>query len=118
MTISSMRYGTVLRIYDNGGETLDRYTFIPPRWAREYRERNPGDWTAAAASEQPFHPQGFGQWTTAVPGHHLGKRIKWKDLPEDVQKFARQMFPEFAPPSGEGRDWEAMEQRAEQEGLL
>lgn len=118
MTISTMRYGTTLRLYDNGGESFDRYTILPPRWAREYMDRNPGQWTAIAASEHPFHPQGFGQHVTAAPGPHLGKRIKWKDLPADVQKFARQAFPEFAPPSPEGRDWEAMEKRSDQGQLL
>lgn len=91
------RYGTTLRIYDNGGKTCDRYTIIPPRWAKDYRETQPGTFLAIAASERPFHPQGFGQHTGAMPGPHLGKRIHWDALPADVQKFARQSFPEFAP---------------------
>lgn len=90
------RYGTVLRIYDNGGKTCDRYTIIPPRWAgADYQENYPGSWHALAANAQPFHPQGFGQHTTATPGPHLGKRIPWATLPADVQRFARQSFPEF-----------------------
>lgn len=32
-------YGCALRVYDNGGRTMDRYTAIPPRWAGdEWRE--------------------------------------------------------------------------------
>lgn len=90
------RYGTVLRVYDNGGKTCDRYTILPPRWARQYRERD-RSFSAIAASERPFHPQGFGQHVSAVPGHHLGKRVAWATLPHDVQRFAKRAFPEYAP---------------------
>ena len=90
-------YGTVLRVFDSDGKHLDRYTILPPRWAGpEWRELD-HCWQALASSEVPFHPQGFGQHTRATPGPHLGRRIKWADLPEDVQRFARQSFPEFAP---------------------
>ena len=107
----SERYGTVLRCYDNGGRSFDRYTIVPPRWAREERNSRENGWTpgvsaganyyafdAIASSEDPFHPQGFGQHVSGVmPGPHLGKRVKWEDLPVDVQAFARQSFPKYAP---------------------
>jgi len=86
------RYGTVLRCYDNGGRSFDRYTIIPPRWAKDYQGRM---WDCIGASGDPFHPQGFGQHCTAEPGPHLGKRRHWNDLPPDVQRFAEQSFPEF-----------------------
>lgn len=95
MTTILQRYGTVLRCYDNGGKSADRYTIIPPRWAREYRERGPSEFVALASSERPFHPQGFGQHVSAAAGPHLGKRICWGDVPADVQRFARQSFPEY-----------------------
>lgn len=92
------RYGTVLRCYDNGGRTADRYAILPPRWASEYREpQHAARFLGIAASEAPFHPQGFGQTTIARPGPHLGKRVRWDALPPDVQTFARQMFPEYTP---------------------
>jgi len=91
------RYGTVLRCYDNGGKTFDRYTVVPPRWAKEERENKPGSFCAIGASAYPFAPQGFGQTVSATPGPHLGKRVKWADLPPDVQKFARQVFPDYTP---------------------
>jgi hypothetical protein len=90
------RYKTVLRIYDNGGKTADRYTILPPRWAREYVERD-GRFDCIAADANPFHPQGFGQHVSATPGAHLGKRIAWDALPVAVQRFAQQSFPEYAP---------------------
>lgn len=91
------RYGTVLRCYDNGGDSFDQYTVVPPRWAHEERERNSHLFNSIGASEHPFHPQGFGQHCSVQPGRHLGKRVKWTDLPPDVQKFARQSFPKYAP---------------------
>ncbi len=101
------RYGTTLRIYDNGGKTCDRYTIIPPRWAHLFRQSRENGWGAMAdrrlfdgigASESPFHPQGFGMNVSGVmPGSHLGKRISWSALPVDVQRFAGQSFPEYAP---------------------
>jgi hypothetical protein len=98
MTAILARYATVLRCYDNGGKTADRYTVIPPRWAHAYRlERDPRAFESIAANACPFHPQGFGQHTLAEPGPHLGRRVAWSDLPADVQRFARQSFPEFAP---------------------
>lgn len=94
----AQRYGTVLRCYDNGGRSADRYTIIPPRWAgKDYREHAPGTWLALAASPSPFNPQGVGMHCAAMPGNHLGKRVKWSELPEDVRTFARQAFPEYAP---------------------
>ena len=90
------RYGCTLRIYDNGGKTADRYTCLPPRWSKGYMHR--GKWIALAASGDPFHPLGFGQYCTAAPGPHLGKRIHWDQLPTGVQAFARQSFPEYCPP--------------------
>lgn len=94
MTVNE-RYGCALRIYDNGGKTADRYTCIPPRWAKGYRDR--GLWEAIGASGHPFHPLGFGQYCTAAPGPHLGRRIHWDRLPPDVQTFARQSFPGYCP---------------------
>lgn len=103
------RYGTVLRCYDNGGKTTDRYTIIPPRWAHDERNSRANGWKSGAganryafdgiaASADPYAPQGFGQTVSGViPGPHLGKRIKWADLPVDVQRFARDVFPKYAP---------------------
>ena len=95
------RYGTVLRCYDNGGRSFDRYTILPPRWAVEYKAgRLAGGgvlWAATASGARPFHPQGFGQYVAAVAGPQLGRRVRWDTLPADVQKFAREYFPEYAP---------------------
>lgn len=75
-----------LRIYDNGGKTFDRYTVV----FLDRPERTPGLFEALAASIYPFHPQGFGQHVTAAPGRHLGRRVRFESLPEDVRRFVTQ----------------------------
>lgn len=93
----SRELSAIVRIWDNGGRTFDRYTIMPPEWATGWRASD-GRWQAIASSEDPFHPQGFGQTADAIPGEHLGERIEWDALPADVQRFARQSFPAFCPP--------------------
>lgn len=83
-----------LRIYDNGGKTADRYTIIPPRSAWRTFKRGQF-WECIGCNAYPFHPQGIGMHCEATPGPHLGKRAEFSALPADVQKFARQSFPEF-----------------------
>ncbi len=53
------------RIYiaDNGGETLDRYTII---------NKTTGD--ILGASENPFHPMGFGQYCGNVAENYWNKK--------------------------------------------
>jgi hypothetical protein len=65
-------------IYDNGGETVDRYTVV-------YDVTDGTVYESLDMSTNPFDPQGFCQHGTAVPGKHLGKKIKFKDLPKDCQ---------------------------------
>ena len=81
------------RFYDKP-DTFDRFTCV-------YLKRQPGDYFLyRGASHNPFHPCGFGQWgdsklpidrVSRIPRvggfNHLGKRIRFADLPEDVQKL-------------------------------
>jgi hypothetical protein len=103
-------------VFDNGGETFDRYTII-----------NKKDGEMIGSSDSPFHPQGFGQycgnvadnyWRTAY-GYgwrngcnkallnkrikyavnlflsdcgNIGKIIDFNSLPDDVKQFAKQSF--------------------------
>lgn len=73
-----------IKIYDNNGKTWDRYTVI---FMNEPEFQN-NTYAALGMSTDPF--TGFGQHCTATPGRHLGKRIKFRDLPEDCQKLVLQ----------------------------
>ena len=72
---------TRVRVYDNGGATLDRFTAV-------YIDRPCGGglFEARGLSDNPFHPQGFSQFTTAADGPHLGKRVPLSALPADVRR--------------------------------
>lgn len=71
-----------LRIYDNGGKTLDRYTAVFTN-----RSNRNGLYDALGFSENPFDPLGFGQYTTAMDGLHLGKLTKYENLPENARQY-------------------------------
>ena len=76
-----------VKIYDNGGKTIDRYTLITPE----------GD--VFGFNENPYHPQGFCQYAgdfgnTLSSYRHLGKPIKLEDLPEQAQDYVTEMAEE------------------------
>lgn len=80
----------LLAVYDNGGKTCDRYTALygAPLWHESYGRRLP----ARFMSENPFHPQGVGILSER-PAHEracLGKKVRFKDLPEKVRQCIEQ----------------------------
>src|SRR5574337_1684878 len=89
-----------VRCYDNGGETVDRYTVV---FTGLYTHKTGGSHWHLGMSAAPFHPQGFGQHgehsvpVDSIHGKrppamgrkcHLGKRIPFLDLPKDCQRAA------------------------------
>jgi len=83
-----------IRCYDNGGldagGSIDRYTVV---FTGNFAERNLVCYYLGM-DENPYHPQGFGQHGDCVhhiidrPTYsHLGKPIKFKDLPEMCKLF-------------------------------
>jgi hypothetical protein len=72
-----------IQIYDNDGATFDRYTVV----YLDEPERRAGLFAARAMSQNPSHPQGFGQYCTAMPGKHLGRSIELTDLPLACQRL-------------------------------
>lgn len=71
----------ITAIYDNGGKTLDRFTVVTDQ--PEYDARNtPNLFMALGLS---MDGDGFSQWTTAVPGRHLGRRIQFEQLSANTQ---------------------------------
>jgi hypothetical protein len=87
-------------VYDNGGETSDRYTVV---FTGHYRHLTAGETLILGMSGAPFWPQGIcmhstyrqGQLVEGMePGHwppalgrkgNLGTRIRFEDLPRDCQ---------------------------------
>lgn len=77
-----------VRIYDNGGKTVDRYTLVVPSIDE------PGKLDMYGFNEAPYYPQGFGQFsgTYGQMGSysHLGKLVHLSDLPDQAQRFVKE----------------------------
>ena len=69
----------MVKCYDNGGKSIDRYTVV---YLDESEQK--GVFNARGMSAYPFH--GIGTMCSAMVGSHLGKRIKFTDLPKDCQR--------------------------------
>lgn len=89
---------TKTRCYDNGGESLDRYTVVYkfPKFVKRgtYRQRY---YEYVGMNAAPFHPQGIGQHGESNDkpidkpnGKHLGKPIPFRELPTDCQRLVFQ----------------------------
>ncbi len=69
----------IISIYDNDGETHDRYTIVLNEpWA-------PGFLTCLGLSDNPNSPQGFSQFSSCQDGSHLGSKIEFNSLPIEIQ---------------------------------
>jgi len=85
-----------IRCYDDP-HTADRYTvvFTKKRVNKGCfpRPHHRGQFWYLGMSSMPFHPQGIGmhgesdELIDRPTYSHLGKRIKFENLPEDCQKF-------------------------------
>ena len=86
-----------VRCYDNGGETIDRYTVV---FSGRYPKDGAGH-LSIGMSSNPTHPHGIGQhscdsppidcpdwtWAPAIGRkNHLGRRIAFSDLPNECQR--------------------------------
>lgn len=114
-----------IRCYDNGGESLDRYTCV---YTGRYAGKLPGWCQYVGMNSQPFHPTyGIGmhgehdrmidvnEWGFSPPiggKCHLGVRIAFRDLPEDCQALVVSDYCDLwdlglpAPPEGMTvREW-------------
>ena len=81
----------VCRIFDTGANgPFDRYTVA----FKGYRVHGHGmAYPYLASSDNPFHPQGFGQHGESnnfLTGKHVGKRASFESLPEKVKEFILQ----------------------------
>jgi hypothetical protein len=76
----------LLAVYDNGGKTADRYTALygAPLWVPEYYRI--GRLPCRGMSADPYHPQGVGMFGECERGPHLGRKVRFADLPEPVRR--------------------------------
>jgi len=89
-----------VRVYDNGGETIDRYTVV---YTGRYAQKTGGEHWVLGMNGAPYHPQGVGmhsshtgmvdalggKWSPKIGRKcHLGVRVRFEDLPEDCQRAA------------------------------
>lgn len=77
--------GHPIRCYDNGGKSADRYTVV----YMDAPERA-GLFQCLGMDHGPFHPQGIGVHSSAMPGRHLGRRVLLSTLPPDCQRAVLQ----------------------------
>ena len=77
------------KVYDSGEKLFDRYTVV---YMEPYLFQGRKYFTYLGMSENPFHPQGFGQHGEIERRNsnfnYLGKKINFDDLPLDCRKAA------------------------------
>ena len=82
----------VCRIFDLGSDgPVDRYTVA----FKGYSDGRTMFYPYLAASDTPFHPQGFGQYAESdnfLTGRRLGRRIRFDDAPEQLKRSILQYF--------------------------
>ncbi len=99
---NGLREPKYIHCYDNGGRSYDRYTIV---FTGRYRhktgykgDKRLGSFWYIGASEHPSHPQGFGtvgenDKQIDYPAYgHLGKKVKFAMLPDDVRKFVWDVY--------------------------
>ena len=84
------------RIYDNGGETFDRFTVV-------YLSIPDGPNNEPMYLGMGNDPRGFAQHGYCNPGNHLGALIRFDDLPDACQRLVERELNEIADACGENR---------------
>jgi len=84
-----------VRVYDNMGETQDRYTVC---FGGNYTSLTGRRFWYLGMSSAPFHPLGIGQhgesrFPIDKPGYkHLGRKIAFENLPKDCKTATIQTY--------------------------
>jgi hypothetical protein len=71
---------TIVAIYDNGGETLDRYTV--------YTNRKEGIFNECLTLSETG--AGVSMFASGQLGEHNGKCVQLRDLPDDLQRHIKE----------------------------
>lgn len=79
----------VVAMYDKP-KYADRYTFL----TSEPSGTTPGMYMSLGTSRNPDDPQGISMFGDAVPGSHLGRKMRWSDVPLNVRKHVVRRFKE------------------------
>jgi hypothetical protein len=74
-----------IHCYDKPG-TIDRYTVVYLDYPVNGKH---GYFEYVGMNCAPFAPQGFGQHGQCKDGSHLGKRIRFDELPLECQKLVK-----------------------------
>lgn len=76
----------IIRTWDNGGKTFDRYTVL-------VEGNDSTEYEMLGMSDNPLSPQGFNQYCGTVPVVDVpmyeeawGKPVKFNELPQEVQE--------------------------------
>ena len=81
----------VCRVFDTGPDgAFDRYTVAFKGYCVDGHGMV---YPYIASSDNPFHSQGFGQHGESrefLTGKHLGKRVSFESLPDQVKEFILQ----------------------------
>lgn len=71
-----------VRVYDDGGKTIDRYTVV----FMDTAHGKPRMFDCVAMGSDVISPQGFYQHSECMLGRHLGRQIKFSELPTAHQR--------------------------------
>lgn len=83
----------IVACYDSGDAVADRFTILlgGSEWSPGYAEanyrcgRDPRLLPALALSRYPTDPCGISLYVDAIRGPHLGRKVAWPELPENVR---------------------------------
>jgi hypothetical protein len=67
-------------IYDNGGESIDQITVVLNERYNNYDSR------LYHCLGLSYNAVAFSQFSSCICGKHLGKKVLWKDLSNELQK--------------------------------
>lgn len=84
-----------IKCYDNGGRTVDRYAVLYLNQRQNPTRSRGGSLSGpchgVTMSAAPFHPQGVCLHSdTFIRGKHLGKVVRFRQLPPDCKKVVLQ----------------------------
>lgn len=81
----------VQSIWDNGGKTTAQYTVVvDDKWSGYNKHKDSNAMSKDTHMVLCVDGEGgrkFAQWKEDKEGKHLGKKVKWSDLPDETKKY-------------------------------